>query len=108
MRPTHTPPHFTTRTPTSRPHIRFATARDRAEATHIHHEVVPGGAGPSRVTGSFLNILTLTHQSAAVTVEHIGLQLKQLIWLSALFTQKLLYLRDLGVFVVETMSFLRL
>ena len=35
-----------------------ATARDRAETTHTHHEVVPGGAGPSRETGSFLNILT--------------------------------------------------
>ena len=34
------------------------TARDRAETTHAHHEVVPGGAGPSRETGSFLNILT--------------------------------------------------
>ena len=37
---------------------KWATARDRAEATHIHHEVDPGGAGPSRATGSFLNILT--------------------------------------------------
>ena len=36
----------------------LATACSRVEAAHIHHEAAQGGAGPSRATGVFLNILT--------------------------------------------------